>query len=176
MARVQSQGALYGTKERTSAPSKREETALLNDVLKQLKDEIDRSTLQCIVVKDSTARYMISPEIVDEVLKHLLGEFLIGLLGLELLHGLGQQLHLAGQYLRDWVAGGHEPPPIAKAELDTALETALEAARAHARSEADLLAATKRVEELMRRAGASSSETADVVNSLKGVLGRWWTK
>lgn len=149
---------------------------MLNEVLQKLKGEIDRSTLQCIVVEDPKARYMIPPEIVEEVLKHLLGEFLIGLLGLELLHGLGQQLHQAGTYLRSWVTGGNEPPPTAKAELDTALAEALAAARAHTRTEADLRAASQRVEELMLRAGASPSETRDVVDTIKEVVGQCWTK
>jgi hypothetical protein len=149
---------------------------MLDEVLQELKGEIDRSTLQCIVVEDPKARYMIPPEIVELVLEHLLGEFLIGLLGLEILHGLGQRLHRAGTYLRNRVTGDDKPAPAAKAELDAALEEALAAARAHARTEADLLAASKRVEELMRRAGASPSETRDVVDALKGVLGRCWTK
>lgn len=153
-----------------------EDIAVLNEVLQELKGEIDRSTLQCIVVEDPKARYMIPPEIVQEVLKHLLGEFLIGLLGLGLLQGLGQRLHRAGTYLRSWVTDGDEPPPAAKAELDVALEEALTAARAHARTQADLLDASRRVEELMRRAGASPSETRDVVDTLKVVLGKYWTK
>jgi hypothetical protein len=149
---------------------------VLNEVLQELKGEIDRSTLQCMVVEDPKARYIIPPEIVEAVLKHLLGEFLIGLLGLELLRDLGQQLHRAGTYLRGWVTGGNEPPAAAKAELDAALEEALAAARAHARTEADLLAATQRVEKLMERAGAGPSETRDVVDTIKEVLGRCWTK
>lgn len=149
---------------------------MLSEVLQRLKGEIDRSTLQCIVVEDPNARYMIPPEIVEEVLKHLLGEFLIGLLRLELLHGLGQQLHKAGAYLGSWVTGGYAPPPAAKAELDIALEEALAAARAHARTEVDLKAASQRVEDLMLRAGASPSETRDVVDTIKDVLGQCWTK
>jgi hypothetical protein len=153
-----------------------EHIGVLNEVLQELKGEIDRSTLQCIVVEDPKARYMIPPEIVEEVLKYVLGEFLIGLLGLELLHALGQQLHRAGTYLRSWVTDGNAPPRAAKAELDAALEEALAAARAHARTESDLLAASRRVEELMLRAGASRSETRDVVDTIKGVLGKYWTK
>ena len=101
---------------------------MLNEVLRELTGEIDRSTLQCVVVEDPKARYVIPPEIVEEVLKHLLGEFLIGLLGLELLHGLGQQLHRAVRLFANWVTGG-QPPRAAKVELDAALEEALVAAR-----------------------------------------------
>ncbi len=149
---------------------------MLDEVLGELKQEIDRSTLQCIVVEDSSKRYMLPPELVDEVLKHLLGEFLIGLLGLELLHGLGQRLHMAGTYLRSWVSVGTKPTPADQTDLDAALEEALKAARAHARTEAQMLAASERVEALMRKGGASYAETRDVVDTVQGILGKCWTK
>jgi hypothetical protein len=163
-------------KGQASLVAREEGDIVLNAVLQELRGEVDRSTLQCVVVENPKARYIIPPQIVEEVLKHLLGEFLIGLLGLGILHGLGQRLHRAGADLRNWVTSGNEPVPAAKSEIDAALEEALAAARAHARTEAGLLAASKRVEELMHGAGASPSETRDVVDAIQRVLGRCWTK
>lgn len=150
--------------------------AMLNEVLQELKGEIDRSTLQCIVVDDPKARHMIPPEIVLEALKHLLGEFLIGLSRAGTPPRPGAPASSGGELFAQLGDRRQRSAPPAKAELDVALEEALAAARAHAGTEADLLAASRRVEELMQRAGASPSETRDVVDTIKRVLGKYWTK
>jgi hypothetical protein len=150
---------------------------MLGDILEDLRPEIDRSTLQAILVADASKRYSIPPELVEEALKILLAEFLIGLLGLDVFHDLGQRLReSASAYLAAWSAGRAAPAPPPKPELDEALEAAVQAARAHARTEAELQAATERVRALMRQAGASPSETRDVVETLTRVLGKSWTK
>ena len=101
---------------------------MIDTVIEELKAEIDRSTLQVIAVPDPTARYLLPLDILTEVIKYLLGEFLIGLLGFEAMSAVGQRLHAAGQMARDWVANRQPPPPSEQAVLDAALEDAFQAA------------------------------------------------
>ncbi len=149
---------------------------MIDTVIEELKAEIDRSTLQVIAVPDPTARYLLPLDILTEVIKYLLGEFLIGLLGFEAMSLVGARLHAAGQMARDWVANRQPPPPSEQAVLDAALEEAYQAARAHAHTEAQLRAASGRVEALLKQAGVGPSETQDVLDSLNRVLAKSWTK
>ena len=145
----------------------------LDAVMEELRGEIDRSTLQVIAMPDPTARYLLPQDILTEVLKYLLSEFLIGLLGLE---AVGQQLHAAGKLARDWVRTRQPPAAAEQAQLDAALEAAFKAARAHAHTEAQLRAASIRVEKLLKQSGAGPTETQDVLDSLNRVLSKSWTK
>jgi len=138
----------------------------LDGVIEELRGEIDRSTLQVIAVADPTARYLLPQDIITEVLKVVVSEFLIGLLGLE----------AAGQLARDWVRTRTAPAAAEQAKLDAALEAAFKAARAHAHTEAQLRAASARVEKLLKASGAGPTETQDVLDSLNRVLAKSWTK
>jgi hypothetical protein len=145
----------------------------LDGVIAELRGEIDRSTLQVIAVPDPTARYLLPQDIITEVLKYVLSEFLIGLLGLE---AVGERLHAAGQLVRDWMVTRKPPAASEQAQFDAALEAAFKAARAHAHTEAQLRAASARVEKLLKASGAGPAETQDVLDSLNRVLAKSWTK
>ena len=83
---------------------------MIDTLIEELKGEIDRSTLQVIAVPDPAARYLLPLDILTEVIKYLLGEFLIGLLGFEAMSLVGQRLHAAGQMARDWVSSRRRLP------------------------------------------------------------------
>lgn len=67
---------------------------------------------------------LVPQDVITEVLKYLLGEFLIGLLGFEALAGVAKRLHAAGALTRNWVTTGRGPAASEQAELDAALEEA----------------------------------------------------